>query len=220
MQAYDSLNDYEIWSIYAFIESESRNLGIGYDEIRYTECRFDTTITQTVDSLGRGTGVFDTIISDDLGRTVRTTVNPTTQNIAPAVREYYEFNVNNYTWYNIDLYINQTSDVIGNFKFTIKGNGSDEVFACALFKNRNVLIPLVSHGKNYYMWNGINKDSIQFPVGIEMKIVAMLFLEDKEFMFDEIDIVSRKENNYYELSLAEHSYEEFANRMNDSRRPQ
>ncbi|MCB0835761.1 MAG: cytochrome c [Bacteroidetes bacterium] len=212
MSPFPDLTKQDISAIYTFLESESRKQGIGIGEIPYIDsCYQDSGKIFFTDKNGKVISSRDTIRSTWTTTTtsiITTTTTPSTSQITrpsssvKRIMKFYEFDIKGYGWYNVDLYLGTNSTIIENPKITIKSEPESKVTAYVVFKNRNVIIPLIHNAQEqvYYFSNGQLKDSIEFPIGIEMKIMAEGKLGDQHF-YGSLDIVSQRSDNHYTLTL-------------------
>ena len=131
MNSFPFLSDKEIWSIYQFINSESRNQNIALDSIKYIqECEYIDWETRRIQ---------DSINVSNFFRQLEENIKQN-QKAANQLFGYYEFNISSFGIHNVDMYGASTEETIDNFKFKFKNTNSDSIIAYAIIKDRNAIL--------------------------------------------------------------------------------
>lgn len=116
----------------------------------------------------------------------------------PSQTVYYEFTIKNYSWVNIDHFVEGelVEPVILYF------NTKDMVEACLVFNKSKVVCPMIQNGERYNMMNGVGKEKALLPKGESVKIIAFTKNKNGKRMFLEQNIII-EEKNQYNLVLEE-----------------
>ncbi len=223
MTSFDSLSDPQIWSIYEYIESESIARGISTSEMTYLDtCDLSSNTSghrhsqgHTVYNYNESGVIIDSVIISDNDTAYQYTPpiapplppNPDRTTLSQQL-EYYEFDVKEFGWYNIDLYTNAEVEEIENFKFKLELDAPERFNGFAIFRHRAVIIPLQYYEGFYYLLNGWDKEKVKFSAAISMRIILIENTEAEELEVAYLDIVSQLEDNDYELELEKMKKEE------------
>ena len=205
MTRFEFLSDDQIINIYRFIESESRNRSFSKNQIKFIDsCAVlgSTSYTYVGDQI---------IDSVDLSNSLTLFSEKKLLQYAKT----YEFNLTEFGWFNVDLFINKNNPEIENFSFDIKNTGEGIVMGYVVFKNRKVIIPLEFQDKKFYLKYGSYKKYIEFPLGEELVVLAFEELENKIIKFGHVELVSSISNNDYEIELENIDGNDIENFMNE-----
>ncbi len=221
MTSFDSLSDPQIWSIYEYIESESIARGISTSEMTYLDTcdlnidPFGHTTAQGIEySYDANGNIIDSTNRTDTGyRYTPPPVSPSfprssNRSTLSQQLDYYEFDLSEFGWYNVDLYTNAEVGEIENFKFKLELDDPERFNGFAIFRHRAVIIPLQYYEGVYYLLNGWGKEKIKFPETISMRIILMEDTEADELEVAYLEVVSQLEDNDYELELEQMKKEE------------
>lgn len=200
MNPFPNFSDKEIFDIYAYIDSESRNQQIGLKEIAYpTSCSKDSNRTVFYNAVGE---VIDTLIQEAASPFTPVFLPiPLVMDTIEKPVGFYEFSVFSFGWYNVDMFRGSEEGEIDNFRIEIVGQEPRNVKAYLVFKDRAVTIPLEYEEGYYYLLYGAEKERIQFPENEPLILVAFAGLEDDFAQFGQLAIVSHKTDNNYTLKM-------------------
>ncbi len=202
MNSFEHLPDEELMNIYKFIVSESRNLEIRVDEVIYIDsCEisnrgfiaFDST-GNAIDSNSNGGIIPDSQISRSL--------------------EYYEFDVSEYGWYNIDRFLGQNFEKIENIKITVDNIKNVDLLGFVIFVDRNIIIPLDKHEDYYVLRYGEGKEVVEFPLNEKLQAVFIETTENEELYFGTNKFTSKLIQNVHHVNLSKMNSNEIAGKLN------
>ncbi|MEM9820412.1 MAG: cytochrome c [Bacteroidota bacterium] len=209
MPSYDSLSTQQMVNIYQWIESKSKNDAIGLSEVVFIDsCQLAKTYLFSYDQWGN---VVDSILLgpyaslDTLGPVFP---RSSSRNSITKELKYYEFEVSDFGWYNVDDFLGQNFPLIENFKIQIEKNDAKEIHAFVVFQDRNIIIPLEYYQGYYYLRLGAWKEEIAFPLKQKMWLVAIEASEERQVHFASKSIISKVNNNEHELRMSKLSKEE------------
>jgi len=190
MTAYEFLSDDQINNIYRFIESESRNKNFSKNQITYFDsCATNGNIVYTYSG--------HTIV-DSTSVPASTTLQ---KNRINNLTRTYDFDITGFGWYNVDLFLDENMPEIENFTIDLENVDGGNVTGMVVFKNRKVIIPLVSYNGKYYLKFGLSKETIKFPLDEALVVIVFEEVKDRITRIGSAEIISTYDNNDVEIRL-------------------
>lgn len=201
MNAYPSFSDDELADIYTYIESESRNQEIGREEIFYvSNCVEEGEQVYFSDADGQIRDSMEIVITDT--SSLIQLARSRDMGYKGRVPQFYEFNIFEMGWANLDFFAGTKAGEIENFKIEIPGKKPDEILVFLVFEDRNIIL-YMKYSKGFYsLIYGAGKELIQFPEQEKLKIYAFGKETDESIEFGTLSVTSQKSNNVYKMDMS------------------